>query len=379
MGRRSYNSLGYWDERYKSHFQKEQQQGGNAAAAAPAVSASASADAGAGGPSRKRARTAKADSASGSGSAGALSGGDDVTSDDITAEWYYSYADLEPMLNKAFRGVDRSGAVLDIGCGLSTFFIDLQKGGAQDPQEANAVAAAAAADAKTAGNKRKSSSSGSSSSARGPGFTGPCIGIDYSPSVIAHLQRTYPSAQHPQITWLCADACYLLEDPVAAPAKKKGKQAKDQEDAAAAASAAAGVAPPPLSAADRARMFAPGSYSLILDKATSDGMLCSDATARLTPLIYANVARLLAPGGLFVIASVNEPESGWFGEYVVSQLIEHGGDDTQWQIECHTPEEYKDGEEGAPNVYVIRKAVLKRARSSTIDQREPYTIKHTIY
>jgi spermidine synthase len=110
-------------------------------------------------------------------------------------------------------------------------------------------------------------------------------------------------------------------------------------------------------------------------------MLCSDATALLTPLIYRNVARLLAPGGLFVISSVNEAESGWFGECVVSSLIEHGGEGVTWQIEVHSPSNYTDGEEGAPHVYIIRKSVQppERARGSTQKQREPYTIKQTFY
>jgi hypothetical protein len=61
--------------------------------------------------------------------------------------------------------------------------------------------------------------------------------------------------------------------------------------------------------------------------------------------------------------------------------IEHGGD-CQWQIEVHTPSNYKDGEDGAPNVYVIKKAVHaggRAVRNATREQREPYTIKQMTY
>jgi len=137
--------------------------------------------------------------------------------------------------------------------------------------------------------------------------------------------------------------------------------------------------PPPLSRSEQS-LFTPESFSLIIDKATSDGMLCSDETALQTPLMYANVARLLAVNGVFIISSVNGPESGWFGEYVVSQLLEHGGPHC-WQIEVHSTQHYKDGEEGAPNVYLIRKYGRdeSRTRSSTAQQRERYTIKQVWY
>jgi hypothetical protein len=83
---------------------------------------------------------------------------------------------------------------------------------------------------------------------------------------------------------------------------------------------------------------------------------------------------------VFLVASVNEPEGGWFGEYVVSNLLEHS--EESWHIEVHSPRVYNDGEEGAPNVYVIRKNVSPKQemREATKEQRgERYTIKRVFY
>lgn len=330
--KRSYNSQEYWDQRYQRHLADDKPTA--AAATTNTAAASPAAD-----------------------------------SDDITAEWYYSFADLAHILLPALRGVDRTKAVLDIGCGVSTFFEQLQapmKEGADESED-----------------DEKEESGDGTADVGGAGFTGECIGLDYSPTVVSHLRDRFPSSNHPHLHWICGDACHLLPDVDAAVEKPRGKAKKARKSAGASTDeAASSSAPPPLTPAEQA-LFAPESFSLILDKATSDGMLCSDHTAVLTPLIYANVARLLAPNGLFVIASVNGPESGWFGEYVVSQLIEHGGD-CQWQIEVHSPSSYTDGEEGAPNVYVIRKHVNaastgRAVRASTASQREPYTIKHHTY
>lgn len=352
---RHYNEQQYWDERY------QKQLSGAAAASSstrPAKKARAGADA---------AASAAADDAA----------ADEELPDsaDVTSDWYYSWGDLERLLRKA--KVDTKAAALDVGCGMCNIFVDLQRA----PNNAGA----GAGPGEKAGAKRKASSAAAASSssssaaasavAPGLGWTGRCIGLDYSPTVIAHMRQTYPD---PSVQWVCADACYLIDEPETANAGK-GKGSKKQKSTAA---AAAPNAPPALSAADRA-LFTPGSFSLIFDKATSDGMLCSPQTAGLTSLLYATIARLLAPEGLYVLSSVNEPESAWFGELVVSSLIEHGGSDVCWQIEVHSPAQYKDGEEGAPHVYLIRKHIVQpsRARVSTQQQsqREPYTIKHCMY
>lgn len=217
------------------------------------------------------------------------------------------------------------------------------------------------------------------------------VGLDYSPTVVAHMRSQHPPQKDEDVHWVCGDACHLLDGDEAEEKQQQGNKRKKQRKSAgsdsASSSSSSSSSPPPLSPSERA-LFTPESYCLILDKATSDGMLCSPETALLTPHIYANVARLLAPNGLFVVASVNEPESGWFAEYVLAQLLQHGGDEVQWNIEVHTPENYKDGEEGAPNVYLIRKHVAgvdarradgRSVRSSTAAQRELYTIKQFSY
>jgi len=78
---------------------------------------------------------------------------------------------------------------------------------------------------------------------------------------------------------------------------------------------------------------------------------------------------------------VNEPESGWFSDHVVSTLVAHGGRHMRWDIEVHAPDTYSDGEEGAPFVYCIRKTERRvpRATAHTEDEREAYTIKQFNY
>lgn len=98
---------------------------------------------------------------------------------------------------------------------------------------------------------------------RKDGFSGELVGIDYSPSVIKQMKQLYP-----KFTWVEGDAH------------------------------------------DMRKHFANESFDLVIDKATSDGLLCSKKSAIKTPQIYAEVARILKPNGIFIIISVNDPEHG---------------------------------------------------------------------
>jgi hypothetical protein len=108
--------------------------------------------------------------------------------------------------------------------------------------------------------KSGAAASVSSASSRGLGFTGPCIGIDYSPSVIQHLQSMYPQHLHPKFHFICADACYLIEDPPSAAAAGKGKGKKRAADAD-----TPSFVPPALSAADKQRGSLPSYTRTLLD------------------------------------------------------------------------------------------------------------------
>lgn len=260
----------YWDDRYQHHLAKQAPaaaSSGAATAAPPAATPAAAASS-----SKKISKKRDRSPSKGEDSSASLSAA--ATSDDITAEWYYSYADLQHILLPAFEGIDRSGSVLDIGCGVSNFFDDLRK-------------PLSTAQPKSTKAKKGKQEDATEEISGGAGFTGDFIGLDYSPTVIAHLRQQTPETAANKLHWVCGDACHLLpeaEEQDAAASQSSRKKGKKSSSASPSSSSSS--APPPLSPSVRA-LFRPESFALILDKATSDGMLCSDHTARLTPLIYA--------------------------------------------------------------------------------------------
>jgi SAM-dependent methyltransferase len=150
------------------------------------------------------------------------------------------------------------------------------------------------------------------------GFTGKLIGVDNVPLVVERCQEKY--VQSPNVSFMVADIRKLTEH------------------------------------------FSSESIDIVLDKATSDGVLCSKASAITTPQIYLGVGALLKPGGVFVICSVNEPSHGWFTDYVLPSLTE-AAPTHRWRVEAHTVLG-EDGENDCPYVYVITKLarpILSRA------------------
>jgi hypothetical protein len=85
--------------------------------------------------------------------------------------------------------------------------------------------------------------------------------------------------------------------------------------------------------------------------------------------MYACISKLLSPGGIYIICSVNDINEGWFEDYVLKELIENSSG-YRFYITVHIPSIYTDGEKGAPNVYVIRKSLKANLR----DGMEPYII-----
>ena len=245
---------------------------------------------------------------------------DEDDDDDVTSEWYYDWNTLTPLLD--ITAAMRHAAVLDLGCGLSTLFADL------------------IAD----------------------GFTGPMLGIDSAPSVLAEQRGRFPPASYPSVSF-SPRSLFSTAYRTASPSERH-------------------------------------RYGLIVDKATSDGIMCSTplsthtAHGALLAVIemYRMVGHCLAPGGTFICVSVQEPDSGWCRELMLAGLIQgaegqtaveeqkdggyvdeaSGGRRWGWRVDVHSiggegEAEYYDGEKEGPNVYVIQK--LPRERRSRAAKR----------
>lgn len=158
------------------------------------------------------------------------------------------------------------------------------------------------------------------------GFTNDLLGIDYSITCIQHQQQRYPSHLYPQLHYKL-DNLFKFD--------RHHKAAKDIYH----------------------------HYGLIIDKATSDGIMCSNDNIAGIIDMYTMIGWALQPGGLFVCCSVQLVDSRWFTELVLPSLYE-GDSDYRYHIVVHSlaESEYYDGEKEGPNVYLIQKLPRKRRR-----------------
>ncbi len=143
------------------------------------------------------------------------------------------------------------------------------------------------------------------------------------------------------------------------------------------------------------------SIDFILDKATTDGLLCGNSSVdedgstrkKKTPrggksktkkgggkeeeglrnvkAMYSEVAKVLRPGGVIVMVTVNSPADDWFTDCVIGPLTASGTDgDGQYRYTVSvnlSEDNLEEGEEvptgiGSPKVIIIRKSgrVLSR-------------------
>jgi SAM-dependent methyltransferase len=222
---------------------------------------------------------------------------------DVTDEWYYSTSDVVSLLssqhNYRFSAQQR---ILDIGCGLSNLFREL---------------------------------------INDHGFSASLmLGIDYSPNLIDHRNRSKEENEQHNIYYQLLDAC------------SEGLVNCNE-------------------------LLQEESFDLIIDKATSDGLLTSEATAAITPIMYSNSIKLLKPNGLYLISSVNDPNSLWFTDYILNTLVEdYLQNSNKYLITVHSLKElvYSDGDREGPNIYVIHK-LGRKFHSRTVNQSsQPYTV-----
>lgn len=210
------------------------------------------------------------------------------------------------------------------------------------------------------------------------GFTGPLLAIDSAPSVLTEQRSRFPPTAYPNVSFSprsLFSTAYLSSVP-----------------------------------SERHR------YGLIVDKATSDGIMCSTHPPTTTTTtttttagqqygapasiidMYRMVGHCLSPGGTFVCVSVQEPDSGWCRELMLAGLIEgaegtegkeerkdgggqadaassasgSGGRRWGWRVDVHSiggegDAEYYDGEKEGPNVYIVQK--LSRERRNRAAKR----------
>ena len=117
-------------------------------------------------------------------------------------------------------------------------------------------------------------------------------------------------------------------------------------------------------------------YGLIVDKATSDGMMCSDDNARGICSLYEMVGWSLRPGGVFLVVSVQEPTGGWCLELLLPSLVKGDGAWHSWSVTVHSIADsvYYDGQHDGPSVYVcVKNGRERRPRAAKGGAGEDWT------
>jgi ubiquinone/menaquinone biosynthesis C-methylase UbiE len=196
----------------------------------------------------------------------------DAEDDDHTDEWYFSYSDISDALKSYLKQSHRQSAVLDLGCGLSKIFEELSD----------------------------------------DHFTGPFVGVDYSPVVINQCKKIKRNNHY-----------YLTLDLMQ---KQTPHLPVD-------------------------------SFSFIIDKGTTDGILCNKTHLSTISNMYEHASRLLSSNGLFVIITIKTvDDEEWFEDCLIPALIRGSNDShTKFIIHFHRCMSYTDGSDTGPNIFVIVK------------------------
>jgi SAM-dependent methyltransferase len=201
----------------------------------------------------------------------------DEDDDGHTNEWYFSYSDISDVLKSYLKQFHRHSPVLDIGCGLSKIFDELSN----------------------------------------DQFTGPFIGIDYSPIVINQCNKIKGKKNY----------SYSMIDLVQ---KMKPSLPVD-------------------------------SFGLIIDKGTTDGILYDQSHLSTIANFYEHASSFLSSNGIFLIITVKTvDDTEWFEDCLIPALIRGSQHpQTKFTIHFHRCMTYTDGSENGPNIFVIIKHECK--------------------
>lgn len=116
------------------------------------------------------------------------------------------------------------------------------------------------------------------------------------------------------------------------------------------------------------------SFGLILDKATTDGILNNETHLSVISTMYEHASNILSFNGLFIIITIKTvDDKEWFEDCLIRSLI-HGSQNQQakFTVHFHRCMTYTDGTENGPNIFVIVKHASKSysLRSSTNQSKQ---------
>ena len=153
--------------------------------------------------------------------------------------------------------------------------------------------------------------------------------VDFSPTVVQQMKAKFGEGKRGALTWAVADV------------RKMDKEAD-------------------------------GAFLVTVDKGTLDSLLIGPTPGDDVPPMFAEISRLLAPGGVHVMISHLDPDESieWMVEHVMPQLDES----CRWTISMHSLE---DGGDDSPHVYAFERG--RPLRSSTMDQNERIAISHHLH
>ncbi|CAF0760185.1 unnamed protein product [Rotaria sp. Silwood1] len=111
------------------------------------------------------------------------------------------------------------------------------------------------------------------------------------------------------------------------------------------------------------------SFGLIIDKATTDGILNNNEHLSSISTMYEHASNVLLSNGLFIIITIKTiDDKEWFEDCLIPSLIRGSqNQQTKFIIHFHRCMTYTDGTENGPNIFVIVKYDCKSysLRSST--------------
>mgnify|MGYP001039033740 FL=1 len=103
------------------------------------------------------------------------------------------------------------------------------------------------------------------------------------------------------------------------------------------------------------------SYGLIIDKATTDGILCNKSNLSTISIMYEHISNLLLSNGIFLLITIKTvDDTDWFEDCLIPALIRGSQKQkTKFLIHFHRCMTYTDGTENGPNIFVIMKYECK--------------------
>ncbi|CAF1121167.1 unnamed protein product [Adineta steineri] len=99
------------------------------------------------------------------------------------------------------------------------------------------------------------------------------------------------------------------------------------------------------------------TFGIIIDKGTTDGILCNKSHLSTISNMYKHASSLLLSNGLFIIITIKTvDDKDWFEDCLIPALMQGSeNQQTKFIIHFHRCMQYTDGSENGPNIFVIVK------------------------